>query len=537
MKFRCAVLAMMLFPVLPASAQQVFYPVESQEAWQAFRSSVMWHNPYRGDLALNRYAQLNLYSRDSGDTIIEVSGEHASATAKPLLKCLFKDGRNFYKTEEKNRFVLIANPVLHFESGRDDSGMVYRNGRGAEVFGNIGGLEKGIGFYTRLTENQELFPYPYRYFRDSMNFVPGEFYYKDFKNKGAVDYFQARGYITFNAARQHVHFQFGHDKHKIGNGYRSLILSDFAPQFLFLKINTDLKRFHYQNLFAEFTDNGPVMSNVLYGKKYGAFHRLSFDIMPSFNIGLSEMVVFDRSDSNGNSGGFDVNYLNPVIFYRSVESNLGSRDNSLMALDARWIYRSKFVLYAQILLDEFNLSKIKNEPKWWGNKYALQLSARVFNLFGLKHLDMLAEYNRARPYTYSHQRPSQSYTHFNQPLAHPLGANFSEGILELRYQYKKRCTLQALLIYAATGRDSSLNGRNYGSNLLRSYDSRATENNSEMLMGKRSNLTLLDFVFSYRLRYNIYADARLNYRIMGDSRNLLFTAGIRFNASLRRFDF
>ena len=66
----------------------------------------------------------------------------------------------------------------------------------------------------------------------------------------AYDYFDARGYITFNATK-YIDIQFGYDKNFIGNGYRSLFLSDCGNSYLFLKLNTRIWKFNYQNLFME----------------------------------------------------------------------------------------------------------------------------------------------------------------------------------------------------------------------------------------------------------------------------------------------
>src|SRR5690606_25152298 len=79
--------------------------------------------------------------------------------------------------------------------------------------------------------------------------VPGYGFYKPFKTNG-VDYFDARGYITFNVAK-YIDVQFGYDKNFIGNGYRSLFLSDWGNSNLFLKLNTKIWKINYQNLFME----------------------------------------------------------------------------------------------------------------------------------------------------------------------------------------------------------------------------------------------------------------------------------------------
>jgi hypothetical protein len=540
-------------------AQHVYFPVGGVGAYEHYRLFTMHRGLIKNwDPANNHFERTPLrqqapcedcdalYSLDSAnrDQKDYLAVENNSSvnlytrSDKPILKSFYKEKAYFLKYQKDQQHILVINPVLNFTGGKETASdkTLYQNTRGAEIWGILGGRDRGIGFYTYFTENQTLLPSPYQYFQDSLNFVPNEFFFKPFKKQGAVDYFQARGYVTFNAVKDIVKFRFGHDKNKIGNGYRSLILSDYAPQYLFFRINTDIGRVHYQNLFTQFTDNGQILGNTLFGKKYGAFHRLSFDVTHNLNIGVNEMVLFDRMDST-QSNQFDFNYLNPVIFYRSIESNLGSRDNSLMALDFNWTVADKYVFYGQFLLDEFNLNLIRSRPDWWANKYAYQLGARAFDLLGVKRLDVLAEYNRCRPYTYSHKRPTQSYSHFNQPLAHPLGANFSETILEIKYKPAYKWFVNATFIYARTGRDSSLLGRNYGSNILRSYDTRAAEFNSVMFMGKPQNLMIAEVMLSYMPKHNLFIDARINYRAFGASSNIFYSLGLRLNCSARALDY
>lgn len=439
---------------------------------------------------------------------------------------------------KKEDHLLVINPVFNFAGGKQsaNSNTLYQNTRGAEVWGNIGGPLKGVGFYTYFTENQALLPLQYQQLQDSLNYVPNELFFKKFKKQGAVDYFQARGYITFNAAKNYIKFQFGHDRHKIGNGYRSLILSDFAPQYLFFKINTDVGKVHYQNMFTQFTDNGQILGNTLFGKKYAAFHRLSIDVLKNLTIGVNEMVIFDRKDST-QANQFEFNYLNPIIFYRAIESNLGSRDNSMIAFDIEYNLKKRYLLYAQLLLDEFSLKQLKNNRNWWGNKYGYQIGARGFNLFKINRLDALVEYNRVRPYTYSHYRTTQSYSHFNQPLAHPLGANFSETVIELKYKPAYRWFITTTLVAAKQGRDSFLLGGNYGSNILRNYDTRATSNNATMYIGNVQNLMVADISVAYMLKHNLFIDLGFNYRKQGVIENKMLTFGLRLNYDRKQGNF
>ena len=142
---------------------------------------------------------------------------------------------------------------------------------------------------------------------------------------------------------------FGHDKQHIGSGFRSLILSNFAAPTLFLQVNYKLGPFSYQNLFKELIRDMSKDSSKTFNKKYLAMHRgsLEFDKI-GLELGFSEMVVQSRLNS-----GFDVNYLNPVIFYRAIERDLGSSDNALIAFDAK-LKKRQFVFYGQLIIDEFN---------------------------------------------------------------------------------------------------------------------------------------------------------------------------------------
>ncbi len=258
--------------------------------------------------------------------------------------------------------------------------------------------------------------------------------------------------------------------------------------------------------------------------------------MRNLTVGVNEMVIFDRKDTT-QSNQFDLNYLNPVIFYRAVESNLGSRDNSFIALDVNWKIRNQYLVYGQFILDEFKLKEFTGNPNWWGNKYGYQIGVRGFDLFKVKRLDALLEYNRIRPYTYSHYRTTQSYSHFNQALAHPLGANFGEGILEIKYKPAYKWFVTVTTIYAQQGKDSFLMGRNYGNNILRNYETRATSNDAKMYIGNKQSLMIAELMVSYMFKHNLFIDLRYNYRANGSSNNSFYGMGLRLNCNARAYNF
>ena len=166
---------------------------------------------------------------------------------------------------------------------------------------------------------------------------------------------------------------------------------------------------------------------------------------------MFEAIV--SGDSTGT--GFELAYLNPVIFYRAIEHYTGSnKSNALVGADAKWNFLNRFQIYGQFVLDEFLLEHVKARDGWWANKWATQLGAKYIDVFGIPNLDMQVEWNRARPFMYAHISDHTSYTHYDQPLAHPLGANFDEQLMILRYQPLTRLFVEARYLQANYGKDS-----------------------------------------------------------------------------------
>ncbi|QHT72066.1 capsule assembly Wzi family protein [Rhodocytophaga rosea] len=454
---------------------------------------------------------------------------------KPILGVFYDKKSDLYQYRSDD-FEVHINPVLYLGAGvaSDESANPFINTRGVEVRGMIA---KKIGFYTFMTDNQATFP---EYVRERINFynaVPGEGYWKRFKQNG-VDFFTARGYITFSPVKP-IQIQFGHDKNFIGNGYRSMILSDFSNNYLFLKINTRVWRFNYTNLFAQMNADIPSFVDAIYPKKYFAFHHLSINVGKNLNLGVFEAVMFGRSDST-RRGSFDLNYLNPIIFYRSIEQQIGSEDNALLGVDFKWNFLRRFSVYGQLMLDEFLLKEIRAGNGWWANKQAGQIGIKYIDVAGIPNLDLQLEANIARPYTYSHESPYTSYTHYNQPLAHPLGANFYEYIGIVRYQPLNRLSLTGKLIYAEYGGDS--NGQNWGGNVLLPYQTKVQEYGNEIGQGVKAYLAYGDFTASYQLRHNLFIDARqivrrVNSSLPGRKNTAFASLALRWNIPQRQHEF
>ena len=460
-----------------------------------------------------------------------------SLTKKPLLTYFFRRPSDFWHLQ-REALTLHVNPVLHWELGQDGSGegIAYTNTRGIQIHGTV---DQKVDFYTYIGENQIVFPdYVNDYVRRTLT-VPQEGFWKGLGDRG-IDFLTARGHIGFQATR-HIHLQLGHGKHFIGQGYRSMILSDFSNNYLFLRIDTDVWRLHYTNIFAQLTSDIVGNSTGLYGTvefvpKYLAFHRLGVRLGEKVNVGLFESVVHGNAE-----GQFDFDYVNPIIFYRAIEQQQGSTGNALLGVDASWIIGRHVSLYGQMVLDEFVINEIRSGANWWGNKYALQGGAKYINAFGINNLDLQLEYNRARPYTYSHEDLYRSYTHYEQPLAHPLGANFDEVVAIGRYQPTGRLTLKAKLIRARSGTD--IDSTNWGGNILLDDRTREQEYGNVLRQGVPTELIVADLTASYQLWHNIFVDLRYLRRtrslseIATETKNSFASVGFRWNIRPRNYDF
>ncbi|AMR29687.1 hypothetical protein A0257_08740 [Hymenobacter psoromatis] len=464
-------------------------------------------------------------------------GDSLNQSKQPFLTYFYRDQTDLYSVQTTD-FSFRLNPVLLLQAGADRGdnsigGLRYVNTRGAAFEGII---DQRLGFYGFFADNQEAVPGWVQAQIRRDNIVPHEGYWKDFKTVGgsAYDFFTARGGITY-AATKHINVQLAHDRNFIGNGYRSLILSDYSAPYFFLKLNTRVWKFNYQNIFAELTARRSISgADSLYPKKYLALHHLSLDVTDNFNIGMFESEV-----SGGPGRGLELQYLNPVIFYRAIEQQVGSTDNALLGLDFKWNIKHRAQLYGQLVLDEFKLSEIRAGNGWWSNKQAIQLGGKLIDLGGIRNLDLQVEFNYIRPYTYQHETLYTAYENYQQPLAHPMGANLAEILGVLSYQPLPRLNLVAKVFYSKQGLDYTYSqvgqpvpNSNYGSNPLQPYNNRPLLPNGQLQDygyrvggGNTSHLFHGDLTATYQPRLNLFIDATLIVRHQSINQVLTYPNG------------
>jgi len=382
-------------------------------------------------------------------------------------------------------------PIFDFEIGKDteaDFSTTYNNTRGISI---QGGLGKKFNFYTSIFESQGRFPQYYNQYAESIRaygsdpaIIPGRGIAKSFK-EDSYDYPVAEAYLSYAPAKV-VNLQFGHGKNFLGDGYRSLFLSDVASPAPFFKINTKFWKIKYTNTWMWLRDvREETQVDGAYLSKYMATHFLSWNVTKRLNIGLFESVIWYKNDNRG----FDVNYLNPIIFYRAIEFETGqSAGNALVGISSKYKWNDNINLYGQFIIDEFSLDHVTGGEKSWKNKYGYQIGLKYFNAFKLKNLALQAEYNRVRPYTYSHKTIQLNYGHNNQSMAHLWGANFSELILIGRYNYM-RWFAEMKVVLGTRGLDfnDGVDDFSYGGDIFRSYSDRPSNTGVNVAQGNETN--------------------------------------------------
>lgn len=321
--------------------------------------------------------------------------------------------------------------------------------------------------------------------------VPGGGY--AFGTENGYHYKNNSGFIAYQPNKT-FDFQMGYGKHFFGDGYRSLLLSDMAHNYGYLKVSTQFWKIKYVNLFANLKDVRESGGNPSdFTDKYATIHYLSYNATKWLSIGLFESVVWQGSDTLVERG-FDVNYLNPVIFFRPVEFSTGSADNSLIGLNLKIRASKHLQFYGQVILDEFLLDEFRARNGWWGNKQGAQAGFRLFELFGIKGLSWQGEFNTVRPFTYTHGSVTQNYAHYNQPLAHPLGANFNEVLSFLTYR-KENWLVEARFQLIDGGKSSFM--KNKGEDLYLSNTTRVEEYGHSTSQGEPYGVRMLGVRGSY----------------------------------------
>lgn len=325
-------------------------------------------------------------------------------------------------------------------------------------------------------------------------------------NHNAFWYNDVRARIAYTPNKM-LHVAAGIDNQFFGEGTRSLIQSDQVAPNPFAMMRVTAWKLEYGLLYQFFHEHEPT--NRMW--KFGTTHYLSFNATRRWNISLFETVLFQPTDSSYNRG-FELEYLNPIVFFRPQEYSLGSSDNVLLALHTSYRFSPMLNVYGQLSLDEFVLSEIRARSRWWANKYGAQLGFKG-------HIDREHVYriegNVVRPYTYAYSNAGQNYGQLGRPTGHPLGSNFAELLVEINALKTKwqNWSWKSYGVFQLQGFDEG--SVNWGGNVYENYLNHPMEYGHRIGQGLTVRTIRLGCEFSYKIpsmNLRAYIDPQLVYR-------------------------
>ncbi len=467
----------------------------------------------------------------------EYSSSESTRTQKSLWNTGIYKHRAALGDVTGNNYAFIINPVAHqkFEYDKHFGQILWLNNRGVEIRGKIG---NSFSFYTQVSDVQQMSNTWDREFYHADSVIPGQAFLKTTDGVN-FDYWAASGYAAWQAGK-YFDIQFGHARNFIGNGYRSLMMSDFSRDNLFLRVNTRVWKINYTNIWGQMYDYVVPGQRRLPKRHYYATTYANINITKRFNLGLFQTISFQRDSGYGNPG-YDAQYLNPIIFYKPIENGLNSPDKTIIGFDMKYNFAKHFSLYSQVVLSEFIFGNLISNNGWAGNKAGVQIGLKYIDVFGVSNLDLQLEHNRVRPYMYTSFEPKNAYVNYNQNMAHPLGANFKEHIAIVRYQPTTKTFITLQGIYSTYGNDDDTS--NWGKDIRKPYYTYEKEYGNTIGQGITTHMLIADLMISYMFWHNMFIDLQLTYRNVTsqstkfESNTINPAIAFRWNINTRKCDY
>ncbi len=432
-----------------------------------------------------------------------------------LTNILFK--KHLFELKGENYFLTIS-PVADLTLGKDRTDTtgrrLFQNTRGIFIEGD---LLKSFSFSTAVYENQARFSsYETAYYSSigelypnqsagtySMQnaVIPGAARTKPFKIDG-FDYAYAVGNIIYRPHRSII-LSAGNNAHFIGDGYRSLLLSDNSVPAPFVRAVVKLSKkweFNYLRIRLFNLIRRPVSSSVesYYESKSFSANYISYRPNNKFSISLFEGVIWSRGDSITSKRVHPL-YYSPIP--GTALAMLSKAEmNYLLGINFNYTPLLGHRIYGQVAATNCELSKL-----------GFQIGYRRYSLFGQKNLQLQVEYNHVPKGMYQTGNMRMNYSYYNLPMAAVKGSGFEEIVVRLNHEWN-RCYIDEKLVYY------SLN-KHIPNSLLP-----ITTNNSSISGNIALNQIELGYRFNRKMNLTVYGNWQVRSEKTSDDKlnNLLF---------------
>ncbi len=409
--------------------------------------------------------------------------------------------------------------------------------RGYEISGNIGSK---VYFETNFYENQGKFAgYVDSFVRYQYRVIPGQGTYKNIGDGSGFDFSSSSTRLTY-IPNKHILVDLGYGKNFIGDGYRSLLLSENSFNYPYLRASVNFGKFQYSAMWSQYTTvNYALFNNLGFFRKWAQTYLLDWKATSDFSIGLFESVIWP-DQTHGAYRQKDVTpwLASPIIFLHGNQSPSGVLNNDLVGLNAKFKFYDRSYFYAQAIANQ--LGKFSSIS----NRTGFQVGVRSGDVFEIPGLNITAEFNTVRPYTYQASGGSNTdvnYVNYNQALADPMGANFKEYLFVATYAYK-RWSLRLEGFICNYGADSG--SANYGHDIVNKTMATQTAGQTVTTgQGIPATIKYADIKVAYIINplNNLRVEAGFTYRDEYSSlfnyKDRMFYIGVRMSFRSLLYDF
>jgi hypothetical protein len=454
-----------------------------------------------------------------------LTSANVNSTGKSWLHRIFFNSRLAEIKHKEYTFYLDYLPDLQLGKEFKNKKTTYLNTRAYQISATVG---PNFFLYTSGYETQGAFANYENTYIDKTGMVPGQAYGRNTTYSTSDDWAYVTTLIGYRFSKSAT-IVMGEDKTFIGDGYRSVLLSDFASAYPLLRLTVNLgKKVQYMAMWAYMEDQNAVQPDTNqnyrnYRRKWGAFHYIDWNITNRISLGFFNALIAEETNDNGIGHGFDINYIDPVLFVSTLGNPNGAPDHTLIGFNGKYKILDKTTIYGQLLLDQA-VSVASNGKDAW------QFGFRGSDLFTVSHLNYLFEYNTAAPYTYASQYPIVNYANLSEPLADPLGANYKEYIGIVNYSVG-RFDFQGQLDYAKYGLNTAT--INYGKDITLANNINIPTGNVITGLGVATTLKYAEGTISFllnpkhNLRLEVGGLLRDEKNTQADTKTTLITFGLR----------
>ncbi|QEC68594.1 hypothetical protein FRZ67_15230 [Panacibacter ginsenosidivorans] len=406
------------------------------------------------------------------------------------------------------------------------------NTRGYEISGNV---SDKFYFETAFYENQGRFGGYVDSFIRGSRVIPGQSAYKNVGDGFGFDFSNSEARLMYKPSKYFL-FDLGYGKNFIGDGYRSMLLSDWAYNYPYFKTSINLGKFQYNFMWSQYiSDRDPTLNNYdEQFRKWSQTFLIDWKATKHLSVSLFETVMWPDQDSMRRSDR-SAWIASPIIFLHGSKSPAGVNNNVIVGTNLKYQLFKHTTLYGQFAADQLG------DAGSWQTRYAIQAGIRSGNLFNINNLNGLIEFNTARPYMYATNSLNTNYAQLKQPLAHPRGANFKEGLVLVDYSIK-RWYFRAEGFVTKYGADSSA-ATNYGSDIFKPVSTRTVSNDVKTGQGVSTNILYGDLRIAYIINpvTNMRIETGFTYRNeksdLFNYRDRIFYIGIRMSFRKISYDF